>query len=117
MKTTVISLFFTLALSACNAPAPSTPEPSTPKPSAGNEIWNIGSQYQDCVGVAPMKCLQVTKPNGSPELFYNSIEGFNYQEGFAYQIEVSSKPVANPPADGSSIKYKLVKIISQKQTQ
>lgn len=117
MKTTIMSLFFTFALSACNAPAPSTPEPSAPKPSAASEIWNIGSQYQDCVGVGPMKCLQVTQSNGSPELFYSSIEGFNYQEGFDYQIEVSSTPVANPPADGSSIKYKLVKIISQKKAK
>lgn len=89
----------------------------SPQAAANSEIWSIGSQYQDCVGVGPMKCLQVTKPNGNPELFYSSIEGFNYQEGFDYQIEVSSTPIPNPPADGSSVKYTLVKIISQKPAQ
>lgn len=117
MKITVASLFFALALSACNTPTLSTPEPSPPQAAANSEIWSIGSQYQDCVGVGPMKCLQVTKPNGNPELFYSSIEGFNYQEGFDYQIEVSSTPIPNPPADGSSVKYTLVKIISQKPAQ
>src|SRR5690606_4352006 len=42
--------------------------------------------------------------------FYNSIEGFNYQPGFIYDVKVLVEPVNNPPADGSSLKYTLLEI-------
>lgn len=112
MNIKLLSLFLSLALSACNVP----PTPNEPKPTVMTEVWTIGSHYKDCVGVAPMKCLMVTKPNGSPEFFYSAIEGFDYQEGFEYQIQVQGTAVTNPPADGSSISYKLVKLISQKKS-
>lgn len=115
MKMKLLSLFLPLVLAACAAPVPTTPEPVTPAAKA--EVWVIASKYKDCTGVGPMKCMYVTKPNGKQEFFYGSIQGFNYQEGYEYQVEVASAPVANPPADGSSIRYTLVKIISQKQVQ
>ena len=112
MKMKVISLFFPLILAACAAPTTPTPPP-TPKPTYSTEVWVVASRYQDCQGVGPMKCMQITKPNGETELFYDSIEGFNYQEGTEYRIEVDGDGAANPPADGSSRRYKLVRIIAQ----
>jgi hypothetical protein len=114
MKLKLASLVLPFALSACAAPTTSTPEPSA-KPAT--EVWVVASRYKDCQGVGPMKCMFVTKPNGAQELFYDRIEGFDYQEGNEYKIEVSSVKVANPPADASSIRYTLVKVISQTKTK
>ena len=47
--------------------------------------------------------------------FYNSIEGFNYQPGFIYNIKVIVEQVDNPPADGSSLKYTLQEIKSTQE--
>ena len=45
--------------------------------------------------------------------FFNNIEGFNYEPGYEYLLTVSTTKIENPPADGSSIKYTLIKQISK----
>ena len=76
-------------------------------------LW-VGPYMVDCVGVAPQKCLQVKeKPEDDWTLFYDQIEGFDYEEGFLYQLLVSVEEIENPPADASSLRYTLVKIVSQ----
>jgi heat shock protein HslJ len=67
-----------------------------------------------CVGVAPQQCMQVRQNPEDPwKLFYDQIEGFNYEEGYLYELKVAQETIANPPADSSSIRLKLVEIISQ----
>lgn len=89
----------------------------TPKPLVKTEIWTVESNYKNCTGLMPMKCLMITKSGGTSEFFYDSIAGFKYQEGFKYKIKVQITSVANPPADGSSFKYKLIKIIEKKKVK
>jgi heat shock protein HslJ len=68
----------------------------------------------DCMGVAPQKCLQVKYSNSKDwENFYGTIEGFNYQEGYQYQLRIRRTKLANVPADASSYKYKLVRIVKK----
>ena len=45
-------------------------------------------------------------------LFYNSIEGFDYQEGNEYVLSVKVIPVSNPPMDASTMDFKLNYVIS-----
>lgn len=80
----------------------------------GNKILTIDAQQVDCVAEGPRTCLRV-KEDKSPRwsLWYTPINGFEYERGHNYVIEVSSKEVENPPADGSSIEYTLVRIISK----
>jgi heat shock protein HslJ len=52
-------------------------------------------------------------PNGEWQLFYNPIEGFTFEPGFTYELRVNVATIANPPADGSSLKYTLVEVVSQ----
>lgn len=69
----------------------------------------------DCVGVAPMKCMQVRNV-GSKEwlLFYNSIDGFTFVPGYFYEIEVKEiENKGNIPADMSSYKWSLIKILKK----
>lgn len=41
------------------------------------------------------------------------IEGFDYEEGFEYEIRVRVKPVKNPPMGGSSHTMSLIKVVSK----
>lgn len=84
--------------------------------SENTEKLTVASQQGDCVGVAPMKCLLVKKEGQTAwEFFYNSIEGFNYEPGYEYVLEVKVENVESPAADQSSLKYILVKQISKEQ--
>ena len=76
-------------------------------------LW-IGPERVECEGVAPMMCLQVAESkDGNYQLFYDTIEGFDYQEGTSYVIDVSITEVENPPADASSLQYTLVEIVEE----
>lgn len=79
-----------------------------------HKIIYISDAKVDCVGVAPQKCLQI-KEEGKTDWtnFYDQIEGFNYEVGFFYKIKVDVLKIENPPADGSSLKYKLIEVLDQ----
>lgn len=83
--------------------------------SGGDEkTFIVGPQTADCTGVAPMKCLQVKETqSGSWTNFYTNIEGFTYEPGYEYVLKVKTEKIENPPMDGSSIKYTLVKQVSK----
>ncbi len=99
-----------LVAAACN--------PSATKPADDGAIKTIyiNSKKADCTGVAPMKCLQYReKPDGPWLNWYSDIEGFNYEEGNLYTIEIKETKITNPPADGSSIKWTLVKELQKEK--
>jgi heat shock protein HslJ len=107
--TTLILTLASLLLAACVMVevAPSAEGPRI-------ETLFVGPTLVDCVGVAPRQCLQVKRdPNSDWELFYDSIDGFTYEEGFEYELRVNILPVENPPADASSLQYELVELVSQ----
>lgn len=85
------------------------------------ERLEINSELIDCMGVAPMKCMQVKYLDRTGDdkenwnTMYGGIEGFEYEPGYVYVIEVE-KEVLDPktvPADASTIRYKLVKVVSK----
>ena len=65
----------------------------------------------------PEECMLVKfdNPNGEWEhLSLYRIEGFTYVKGHEYELRVKMTTLANPPADGYSHKYLLVKIVQDK---
>ncbi|MGL4826381.1 MAG: DUF4377 domain-containing protein [Vibrionaceae bacterium] len=83
----------------------------------GIEILLVNDQLVTCVGVAKMQCMQVREVASEPwQNFYQQIEGFKFEAGFSYQLEVSKTKLDNPPADASSLHYKLVRIIDKQKT-
>ncbi|UTW44162.1 DUF4377 domain-containing protein [bacterium SCSIO 12696] len=83
-------------------------------------LW-VNSTKVPCEGVAPMQCLQVQRGNNDPavekwEYFYSSIEGFNFEPGYIYQLSVIERQLEpeNTPADAPSSSYHLVKVIQKK---
>ena len=74
----------------------------------------IDNALHDCVGVSPQKCMKVRF--GADEewtFFYDQIEGFTYEEGYNYTLSVRTFSVDNPPADASSKRYVLDRVISK----
>ncbi|SEG47408.1 DUF4377 domain-containing protein [Marinobacterium lutimaris] len=70
--------------------------------------FSVGPDRVDCVGVGPMKCLVV---NGS--MFYDNIQGFEYEAGYAYQLSVERTEREDPPADASRYQYRLLEVLSK----
>lgn len=76
----------------------------------------VAPQSARCTGVAPMECLQVRSSPGEPwSLWYAGIEGFAYQPGYLYTLEIDEYRVAQPPADGSSIRWVLKRVVERRQ--
>ncbi|TGN29187.1 DUF4377 domain-containing protein [Empedobacter tilapiae] len=80
------------------------------------ETLTIAPETRECsAGVAKMQCMLVKKDNTSEwQYFYNQIDGFTHEPGYEYEIVVSKSKIENPPADASSLKYKLIKVVSKK---
>ncbi|MGA1775451.1 MAG: DUF4377 domain-containing protein [Flavobacteriaceae bacterium] len=78
-------------------------------------LMRINSYTVPCEGIIEMNCLLVQIGNqiGTDQwdYFYDSIEGFEYEEGFQYDLDVLIKAIDNPPADASSIRYQLIRLI------
>jgi hypothetical protein len=66
------------------------------------QVWTIDAQRAKCEGVTTMQCLLVKKPGDKDfNLFYDTIDGFDYQEGFVYTIWVNMGAFTpQTPADG-----------------
>ncbi len=121
MKQTVLLLAVLAALLVVVACSPTGgQEPIAAEPTQSGEgegemkTLYVGPELVDCVGVAPMQCMQVKEdPNGEYQNFFSSIEGFTFEPGYTYELRVNVESIANPPADGSSLRYTLVEIVSQ----
>ncbi|MCE4564288.1 META domain-containing protein [Maribellus sp. CM-23] len=91
---------------------------STLKSGNGSIYW-VNSYEVDCVGVGPMKCLQVQKGKqlnkNEWQNFYTQIEGFEYEPGYVYKLRIKEEKLKNVPADASSIKYILEEVIEKKE--
>jgi len=78
----------------------------------------VANHLVDCEGLAPQQCLLI-KENVNDEwtYFYDHIKGFDYEQGYNYMLEVVVSKIENPPADGSSLQYTLVKVLSKEKNQ
>lgn len=78
----------------------------------------IASKKKACEGVMPQECLLVKIGHQKEwEFFYGGIENFIYEEGYEYVLKVKEEKIKHPPADGSSVRYKMVKQISKVKTK
>ena len=71
----------------------------------------VGPELVDCVGVAEMKCMVV-----DGEYFYESIEGFDHEEGYTYRLKIErfeAFPGQELPQDASMYGYRLIEVLSK----
>ena len=58
-------------------------------------------------------CYLVRWDGGEEELLYDPIEELDYEWGHSYVIEVATATIEDPPADGSPISYRMVKLLEK----
>jgi heat shock protein HslJ len=100
-----------IGLSACaSSPSTETGDQVSRSESVEKTIY-VAPLLVDCQGEGPQKCMLV-KENQDDEysLFYDQIEGFDYEEGFEYKLVVQQEQVENPPAGASSFKWSLLRV-------
>ena len=111
----ILAIFFSaIALNTCE-------KNSTEK--VEETILYVNSSKVDCTGVGKMKCLQTQesvtlKPNDWKN-FYGNIEGFEFEPGYIYKLAVKKEKLdpATVPADASTLKYSLVKVIEKNKDE
>jgi hypothetical protein len=75
---------------------------------------HVGPQTAECVGLEVQQCLRVREsPNDQWDFFFASIQGFTFEPGYLYVLQVRRRSIRNPPADGSSYEYHLLRIVSK----
>ncbi|WP_282013761.1 DUF4377 domain-containing protein [Marinifilum flexuosum] len=109
MKSVLSLIGIVFFLSSCNIQ----------KATSEYTYW-VNSRKVNCEGVAPTKCLLVQKgeslDDAKWENFYSEIEGFKFEDGYLYKLLVKEENLSSDqvPADASSIKYTLVKMLEKK---
>lgn len=76
----------------------------------------VASELRDCTGVGRMKCMLVKTGGHNDWIFmYDQIEGFTYEPGYEYVLEVKREPRVNLAADQSEYRYVLVRVVSKEK--
>ena len=109
-------LVLALGVMACASHAPSREAGTTND--AARVTLEVDAHRAPCTGVARTQCLRVrVPPDSSWGLFYAPIEGFAFEEGYRWRLEVERRRVPNPPEDGSSMAYRLVRVVAKDREQ
>ncbi len=108
----VLIMSAAVGLVACGGLA--APNAGDNPPASVEKTLFVASERVPCTGVAPMQCLQVREASDRPwQYFYSEIEGFTHEPGYAYELRVREEKVADPPADGSSLRWQLLEVVSK----
>ena len=109
------ALAVAIAALACMAPAaePATPAPTpTPAPNGSVQEVVVGPERMECIGSAPQLCLLV-----DGELFYDEIEGFEYEAGYIYRLRIEEYDrwpgQTEIPQDAGRYGYRLLKLLAK----
>jgi len=73
----------------------------------------IQPKLAPCTTLANQLCMLVAEDGGDPSLFYDGIEGFTFRWGVEATVRYSVEEIDNPPADGSSRRYRLEQTINE----
>ncbi len=78
------------------------------------ETMTVQHYKVPCQGESVQLCYLVkTQGQADWEYWYDEIQGFEYEWGYVYTLEVNKTTIENPPQDGSSIAIKLVKVLKK----
>lgn len=84
---------------------------------SGGEVaeFLVAGETVRCTGEGEQDCLQIDRGEGRGwELFYDDIAGFSHEPGTEHRLRVRVTPVADPPADGSSLADELVEVLDER---
>lgn len=103
MKRLLILVFFFAAVIAADAQS--------------KKVMYVADHKTFCSSTSVSECYQVKeKKNEGWKIFQNSIEGFEYTEGYEYKLKVSVRSYQNVEPGSSNLTYQLLKLMSKKKT-
>lgn len=74
----------------------------------------VAENFVSCMSWVETTCLQIREHANDPwQAFSDHIEGFEYVPGFRYMLRVRKREIPNPPADGSSVAWRLVAVLAK----
>ena len=76
-------------------------------------LQSVGADATACFETT-LTSVQRSAADQPWQYFYSEIEGFTHEPGFDYELRVREEKVANPPADGSSLRRTLVRVVSKR---
>ncbi|ADB39714.1 DUF4377 domain-containing protein [Spirosoma linguale] len=79
-------------------------------------ILQVDNRQQDCsAGVLQRKCLWVKEEDAASwQLFYYDIDGFTYEPGYRYRLEVKREMLAvEGLMDALPYKYTLIRVVDK----
>jgi hypothetical protein len=86
------------------------------QPNVSVRVITVEHHRVECMGPWEQLCLLIQSPPTSAlTRHYGAIEGFEYEWGYRYNLEVVDRRIANPPADGSSIRTSLRRVLSKER--
>lgn len=81
------------------------------------ETWTVASEKGVAgifMGFGHVPAYIVKKgPNAGWEISTAHIEGFTFEKGYQTEMMVRIDPIPDPPADGPSLRYTMVKLLSR----
>lgn len=79
------------------------------------EILLVAPALAECVGAhGPERCLRIRRSSSAPwELWYGAIDGFDFEEGYAWTLRVARGAWREPPADASTMRYRLLEVLEK----
>ena len=81
-----------------------------------DETWieeiEVGHHKQPCKTLVTAFCLLSRKSEAHPWRLQDWIDGFTPVWGVSVRLRVRVRLIANPPADGSSLEYRLEEVLS-----
>lgn len=80
------------------------------------EILTIGPYRTECIGAHPQECyLEYNEEAEAWHVFYEAIQGFEYEEGYIYTLKVSLHERPEGIQDVGRYAYRLVEVISKEE--
>ena len=80
------------------------------------EILTIGPYTQTCQGVAEQDCfLAYNEESQQWELFYENIQGFDFEPGFTYTLRVRLEERDPVPQDAGRYAYYLIEVLNKEE--
>ena len=87
-------------------------------PEMDTKTLHIAPYQQNCIGEAPQDCMVIRWDDETDlSLFYDAIDGFEFEEGYEYTLLVNVTERENVPADASSLQYELVEVVQKYPAQ
>lgn len=99
-------------------PSATTADPTAPAAVSQSvtQTLFVAEALAACQGEVAQQCLRVRESESEPyRNLYSSIAGFSYEPSYVYELRVEATTVPNAPADGSTVRYRLIEVVAKRK--